>query len=271
MKKTIIALLALAGAAVGAVNPENALLISFGGTSGGGITYETGSFLEESELTYNIISTTGGTGYTATSLKLGDGTGATGMSVVINQAVSGNNGKVTTITNVDKVNKIFDSSLMSSVVNHNTSDITVTIDGLTVGSTYTMYAFAGRGNSYADNLTTSSHTNTYSLHSGAKDITAQIISYTVTTPDRPIPTVSNDLSSVTAFTQSCNGINQSCENWAIMAFDFTASNSTLVFKGTGDGAKNIGALGLVKNIPEPTTATLSLLALAGLAARRRRR
>lgn len=56
---------------------------------------------------------------------------------------------------------------------------------------------------------------------------------------------------------------------AVLASDYfsniTSNNYVLTYTGA-----NVGTLAIVMNIPEPTTATLSLLALAGLAARRRR-
>lgn len=59
-----------------------------------------------------------------------------------------------------------------------------------------------------------------------------------------------------------------------LRLDYNASNTTGVMIGSG-GAADATAFPVVsfsgKLVPEPTTATLSLLALAGLAARRRRR
>ncbi len=64
-----------------------------------------------------------------------------------------------------------------------------------------------------------------------------------------------------------------------ISFDVTAANSTLFSctRGTYAGIKQLTFNGSVASastgdaIPEPATATLSLLALAGLAARRRRK
>ncbi len=57
---------------------------------------------------------------------------------------------------------------------------------------------------------------------------------------------------------------------AVLASDYfsniTSSNYVLTYTGA-----NVGSLAIVMNIPEPATATLSLLALAALAARRRRK
>lgn len=47
--------------------------------------------------------------------------------------------------------------------------------------------------------------------------------------------------------------------------DYVFETTALVYDG------NVGVVYLVEAVPEPTTATLSLLALAGLCARRRRR
>ena len=52
-------------------------------------------------------------------------------------------------------------------------------------------------------------------------------------------------------------------------FSNLESNYALIYTGTNDGSLNITMLAM--SVPEPTTATLSLLALAALAARRRRK
>ena len=54
-------------------------------------------------------------------------------------------------------------------------------------------------------------------------------------------------------------------------FDSSVLGADIYYSGVTVGeAKTLGING-IKTIPEPTTATLSLLALAGLAARRRRK
>ena len=50
--------------------------------------------------------------------------------------------------------------------------------------------------------------------------------------------------------------------------DYINENTTLTYDST---TKEVYLQGINKVVPEPTTATLSLLALAALAARRRRR
>ncbi len=269
MKKTIITLISLAGIAAGA--SDNTIILTFGTNSGQSISYNSmGSFLGQTGQTYNILSSSADGNHTYNNIKYADNTTATGVTVYTNRGVSGTNGRVTSITNSTKVDEVFSSSLMSGVINH-TADTYITFNGLTIGNSYTMHVFAGRGNEYNTGYTTSAYTNTYSLSSGARDVTANIVSYTVSTPDRPTPTISTDGTAITAFTQSCDGTNQTCENWVIMSFDFTASATSVQLNGTGSGTKSFGAVALVSNVPEPTTATLSLLALATLVSRRRRK
>ena len=264
MKKTIIALMALAGVSAG--ESAKTIIFTFGDNQhANGIEYNTtGTFLGQTNQTYNILSSNADGNDTYNSIKYSDNTTATGITVASNRGVSGANGRVTTITNSAEVDKVFSSSLMKGVINH-TDDTNFTINGLTIGNSYTMYVFAGRGNPYNDNLTSKDNTNTYYLSSGAESVEAQIVSYTVTTADRPTPTVSSftlpsgvTTPSVTAYTQSCDGKNQTCENWVIMTFDFTANATSVTLNGTGSGTKSYGAIALVSNVPEPTTATLSL-------------
>lgn len=262
--------MALAGAAAAAdaIDSSKLLLVSFGSNAGNGVATKTGSFMETSGLTYNVISTGSNSGYTTgtNALKWADNTTATGFSINTGQAVSGSNGQVNTITKSELVNETFDTSTMNAVGNYD-DGVAITLSGLSVGKSYTIYTFVGRGNDYGG--TAAGDTNTYTISVGAKDVVASVVSYTLTTPERPAPSVSEDGTSITAYTQSCDGVNQTCENWAILSFDFTATASSVKLAATGSGCGNFGAIAL--SVPEPTTATLSLLALVGLAARRRRR
>ena len=274
MKKTIIALMALAGVATagGELDTTNTLLFAFGTNGGGNVDTKLGSFLGTDNLTYNIISTSNSAAYTTgeNALKYADGSTATGFAYKTGACVSGENGRVTTITNADKVNKIFDTNVMKGVDNYD-GGVTFTLSGLTTGQSYTLYVFAARGNEYGG--TEKSDTNTYGFSAGAGSITAKILDYTLSnslvTQGYTTPTINN--SSITAYTQSNDGVAQTSENWVLMSFDFKATDTTVMFSASGGGCGNIAAVGLTTSVPEPTTATLSLLALAGLAARRRRR
>ena len=279
MKKyiTLAALLAAGTACANAVDAGNTLLITFGSNDGAGVTTGTGSFLEVAGMTYNIVSTSGAGGWTTgqDALKYANNTVATGITFSTSQAVSGANGKVTTITDSDKVGDVFDTNMMSAVINYqdpNTSagGFTSTFSGLTDGKTYEIYAFAGRGNDYGGVAETD--TNTYSISSGAKSgsIKAEIIDYTVSTAGRPNPSVNGD--TITAYTQSNDNENQTCENWVLMKYTFTAGGDTVEFTASGNGCGNLGAIALV-NVPEPSAFGMlaGLGALALVASRRRRK
>ena len=271
MKKyiTLAALLAAGTACANAVDAGNTLLITFGSNTGTGVTTGIGSFLEVAGMTYNIVSTGGDSGWTTgqNALKYADNTVAAGITFSTGQAVSGTNGKVTTITDSDKVGDVFDTSMMSSVINYD-GGFTSTFSGLTNGKTYEIYAFAGRGNDYGGVAATD--TNTYSISSGAESIKAEIIDYTVSTANRSSPSVSGN--TITAYTQSNDGENQTCENWVLMKYTFTASGTTVNFTASGEGCGNLGAIALV-NVPEPSAFGMlaGLGALALVASRRRRK
>ena len=226
-----------------------------------------GSFLGVSNQTYNIISTNNQNSFTtgANQLKFADGSTAVGFTYGTGACISGADGRVTNITNADRVNTIFDTSVMKGVDNYD-GGYSITLSGLTIGQEYTMYVFSARGNDYGG--TDKASTNTYQLSEGASSITANVLDYTLTTLNYPTPTVNG--SAITVYTQSNDGIVQTSENWALLSFDFTADASSVKLKVSGGGCGNVAAVGLTANVPEPTTATLSLLALAGLAARRRR-
>ena len=277
MKKyiTLAALLAAGTACANAVDAGNTLLITFGSNGGAGVTTGTGSFLEVAGMTYNIVSTSDAGGWTTgqNALKYADNTVATGITFSTGQAVSGTNGKVTTITDSDKVGDVFDTSMMSAVINYqdpysSAGGFVSTFEGLTKGKTYEIYAFAGRGNEYGGVAATD--TNTYSISSGAESIKAEIIDYTVSTANRSSPSVSDN--TITAYTQSNDSKNQTCENWVLMKYTFTASATTVNFTASGEGCGNLGAIALV-NVPEPSAFGMlaGLGALALVASRRRRK
>lgn len=259
MKKTLILLLATASVACASFEYGKVMAVTFGTNGGKNITTSQGSLLGVADQTYNIISTAASGSSNFTQLSYADGTEATGMKITVGKPVSGEGGRVTTILDSDAITSTFDLSKLSGTVNDQ-GGCSITVDGLVAGRQYTVYVFGGRGNTYGG-----SDYTTYSISSGGEYQTGSILGYRVenglTAP------VVNPNGSITAMTQSTNSTAQSCNNWALMEFTFMATGTSATLNADG-ACGNIAALAIT--VPEPATATLSLLALAGLAARRRR-
>ena len=137
---------------------------------------------------------------------------------------------------------------------------TLTLGGLSSGETYTMTVLFARGNNYANSSAVSSITFT-----GAENVTASVLSQHGN--DKAIFEDSTLKSSDNGGTLSLTGSSNAGSNWVLAQYSFTAGEAgTVTFAGKG-----LTIAGIALQAPEPTTATLSLLALAGLAVRRRRR
>ena len=140
--------------------------------------------------------------------------------------------------------------------NNNNESISMTLSGLTSGQSYSLYMLAGRGN----NAWSVSQDNIeYSL-SGVTDVTATLLG------------ASSDQTQIVDATLSSyeyNSAGADSAQWSMVRWDFVADeNGSVTISTNANG--NINAVAL-QVTPEPTTATLSLLALAGLCARRRRK
>lgn len=142
------------------------------------------------------------------------------------------------------------------MANNNGQSISMTLSGLTSGQTYSLYMLTGRGNT---SWSVSSDNIKYSL-SGVTDVTATLLGAS-----------SNKTGIVDGTTLSSYEYDTSASSvqWSMVRWDFVAGEDGTVKIAT-DANGNINAVAL-QMTPEPTTATLSLLALAGLCARRRRK
>ena len=136
--------------------------------------------------------------------------------------------------------------------------------GAEAGS-YTIDALAARGNAYGG-----SNTNSIKyLLNGIDTASASIVSYNVS-QGVDAPSL-NDAG--TAITALSNGAGNKATEWVLMKFEFELSETKDIWIDNQGGNSNFAGFVVehTYSVPEPTTATLSLLALAGLAARRRRR
>ena len=146
-------------------------------------------------------------------------------------------------------------------VNAAGGSMTMTLTGLNVGETYNLYVLVGRGNNHQTGSSDSSVT-TYTLGGGVTDVTSTLIgaSNTSTFVDGAV---------LNSYEYNA-GDNSSASSWSLVKYTFTATSDPVNI-ATGGTNGNFNAFALQQVTPEPTTATLSLLALAGLCARRRRK
>lgn len=152
------------------------------------------------------------------------------------------------------------------------TSLSLTISGLAKGQTYDLYMLTGRGNTWNSNSTSGASTSFYTL-SGVTNLTASLVGASSSSSR---VTDEGNLESYEYFSSATDGSLQ----WALVKWSFTANGdsvtiSTQVPEGTTPARGNINAFAIQATaspaVPEPATATLSLLALAGVCARRRRR
>lgn len=261
MKKTLFTLMAMLGIASADTVP---FVVTFGTNSGQSVTTPSVTLNSWSGV-YNKISTKSDGGCTVdkNSLKMTDGsTSSYGVSVAT--AVSGGNGMINSMSNGENgvVSDYFTVDILGAVVNGANGSTSVTLSNLSTG-TYSLFVLGGRGNLYGNKETT-----VYSVTGANVNVTGvDILDYAVSAQTIDAPTITAN-NTVTATTYNPNGT-KNATNWVLMRYDLlvSADNSSLTVTGNGS-AGNIAGLILA---PEPATATLSLLALAGMALRRRRR
>ena len=174
-------------------------------------------------------------------------------------------GSITSIKdNSGIISSIFGTAQIKGVLmTTNENKATITFGELNKG-TYTLYALGARGSKGLADYKTS-----YELlgNENINDVSSKILAYGLTYGLTP-PKIDNNVITASTFNTS-----RDISNWVLMEFNFRvgSDSSRINFQSYGHSG-NIAAVALVFHaIPEPTTSTLSLLALAALAARRRRK
>ena len=249
----------MAGAAMGATTKTDTYIITFGSNGGGKLETQTTA----SSLTYNLISTPGNSGYIGSSLTATDGLTTSVFGFDTRGNLSGSGGQITNgfSGDVTGINTVFQGApILGSI----TKDGGFKFTNAEAGS-YTIYALAARGNTYSNSNTTY---NQYLLN-GIDTASASIVSYNVSQGVNA-PSLNPDGTIITALS---DGRNKTATDWVLMKFEFELSETTDIWVDNRGGNSNFAGFVVehTYSIPEPTTATLSLLALAGLAARRRRK
>lgn len=270
MKKTLFLLAAaLCGTASAALQQGDILAVTFTGTSAPSSNTFDGTVLGQSG-TVNAVQVDNASSSNAPSnagnlLTLGGE--SAGISLALSNAAGcGTGGMIQTYQDSvsGALSSVFGISVVSGTPNGgciNGTSVSLTLTGLTAGETYNFYALVGRGNNFP-NTTTAETGYTYALSGGVTDVTSTLIGASSSSTS-----ISDN--KLTSYEYNATG-NTSASAWALVEYTFTATSDTLTFGSDGTNG-NINAFALQQVTPEPTTATLSLLALAGLCARRRRK
>ena len=280
MKKTLFILAAaLCGTASAALQKGDVFAVTFTGqgtpssyTFDGTVLGQSGKVNAVKVDGYGSVTTSGNLvtmGNTSAGISISfsnaAGCGTGGVIQSYKPAVTGGSGALfdvfdaTIITG--EVNEAGFVNPNGACVNAAGGSMTMTLTGLNVGETYNLYVLVGRGNSHQTGSSDTSVT-TYTLGGGVTDVTSTLIG------------ASNASTSVNgAVLNSCEynaGDNSNPSSWSLVEYTFTATSDPVNI-ATGGTNGNFNAFALQQVTPEPTTATLSLLALAGLCARRRRK
>lgn len=172
-----------------------------------------------------------------------------------------NTGSITSIKdNSGIISSIFGTAKIKGVLMTTNNDIaTITFSELNKG-TYTLYALGARGSKGSANWETS-----YKLN-GNENINS--LSCKILAHGQSTPKIENNVITASTFNNSGE-----VSNWVLMEYNFDVSkDDTNIFFQSYGHSGNIAAVALVfHSTPEPATTTLSLLALAALASRRKRK
>ena len=272
MKKTLFILAAaLCGTASAALQKGDILAVTFTGTTTvtgntidgtvlgqpgkvNGVQVGNGSASNDPGNAGNLLTLGGESAGIALTLSNAAGCGTGGMINTYKDAVTGN------------LSSVFDTTVVSGnpnggCINASGGAMTMTLTGLNVGETYNFYVLVGRGNNWGSGAD-STASITYTLGGGVTDVTSTLIGASDASSS-----VSGNV--LTSYEYNAGG-NSSASSWSLVEYTFTATTDEVNIT-TGSSLGNINAFALQQVTPEPTTATLSLLALAGLCARRRRK
>lgn len=222
---------------------------------------------ETSSLTYNIV--TAASDYTTReTIHYTDGSAASQLSLrFVNQEntnnISTSNGAITLADNIEQITSIFGDSTINGVLTSTDSNtLQIIFKGMDKGH-YTLYTLAAIGKK------PSPAAASYYFLKDVDNIKASVIAEANSNYVILTTSLYSNTPTITAHTYNDSS---NITRWALMQFDFSVKDGTelVIFNSASNG--NIAALALVEHsAPEPTTTTLSLLALASLAARRRRK
>ncbi len=279
MKKTLFILAAaLCGTASAALQKGDVFAVTFTGQETPSSYTFDGIVLGQSGKV-NAVKVDGSNNMTTSGNLVTMGNTSAGISISFSNAAGCGKGGVIqsykpSVTGSGALSDVFDATIITgefdgdTLVNPNGAcvnaaggSMTMTLTGLNAGETYNFYVLVGRGNSYQTGSSDSSVT-TYTLGGGVTDVTSTLIgaSNTSTFVDGAV---------LNSYEYNA-GDNSNPSSWSLVKYTFTATSDPVNI-ATGGTNGNFNAFALQQVTPEPTTATLSLLALAGLCARRRRK
>lgn len=261
MKKTLFLLAAaLCGTASAALEVGDIVGVTFLGTNGtagsvaGSLFGTSGQINHVKTSASDLVDLTGAN--TGLSLSSGNSSNCGNAGIVNSRLEAAVGAAPTTIFDGASITGDYKGGCLNAHTPE--SPMTMTLSGLTAGQTYDMFLLVGRGNNYANG--SADTPVTYTL-SGAESIDCTLVGASSTSS-----TASGSV--LTSYEFNATNSQDSPSAWALAKYSFTATGDSVTITTNAGG--NINALAL-QVTPEPTTATLSLLALAGLCARRRRK
>lgn len=261
--KRILSLLSLSGM----LFADQAIVITFGKTLTNSQEQNSQEQISTDTLTYNKI--TANSDYPTDNFCYTDGSGSQISARFVNEGninnISTARGAITLTDRIEPLSNVFGNATIDGVlISTDSHALQIMFKGLDSGN-YTLYAFAARG----DNPTPT--VPTYYFLSSVTDIKASVIAE-ANSKYEVLDSSNFSTTNTPTITARTYNDDSKITRWALMKFDFSVKDGTeqVIFNSANNG--NIAAIALVEHsTPEPTTTTLSLLTLATLTARRRRK